>query len=135
MTIGAGSFPQGEDFSFRRSYVYRLAFSGVLGVPVIAGNAFVFPANPVTLFDYVCIFRPSFVPWSSNMYTLGNMLEEYYYMPPGGGPHNPVDYSLQFFPPASAAGAYILNIPFGASTTPNFTPLALAPDDYWLPNL
>ncbi len=135
MTIGNGYFPQGEDFAFTRTLIYRVAFSGILGTPIIAGNVFVFPANPTTLFDYVCVFRPSFIPWSSNHYNLGSLLSEYYYMPPGGGVHSPVDYSLQYFPATGPSGAYVLNIPFGVATTPNFFSLALAPDGFWLPNL
>lgn len=132
MTIGTGTFPQGEDFAFSRALLYRVAFSGVLGVPVILGDTWVFPANPTTLFDYVVVFRANLLPWNSATCTLGTMLKEYYYMPPGGGTHNPVNYSLQYFPATDPSGAYVLNIPFGVATTPTFYTLATTPPDYWL---
>lgn len=114
-----------------RSYITQVSFSGVLGIPVITDNVFFFTANPAIVFDYTCIFKPAFWQWSAGAFFLEDILDEYYYENHGGGPHNPVTFSLAYVPHGLNDLPAINNVPFGVSTAPNYFPLPPATQPYW----
>ncbi len=132
MTIGTLTCAPNCSFRVMRPYTHEVSFSGVLGMPVITDNVFLFPANIVTVFDYVCVFKPSFYHWGNGAFQMNALIDEYYYQPAGGGVHNPVDFSLILVKPTSTHGYVIHNIPFGVSTTPNYFDLPPQDAPYWL---
>lgn len=103
----------------------------MLGMPVITDNVFFFTANPAIVFDYTCIFKPAFWEWSAGAFFLEDILDEYYYEVHGGGPHNPVTFSLTWVANGLAKLPSINNVPFGVSTTPNYFQMPAAPVPYW----
>jgi hypothetical protein len=115
-----------------RPTMLEVSFSGILGLPTITDNVYLFPANVFTLFDYVCVFKPSFHAWGNGAFQMSAIVDEYYYQPPGGGTHSPVDFSLTFVKPTTTHGYVLHNVPFGVSTAPNY--FLLPPQDapYWL---
>lgn len=131
MTIGTFTCTPSTEFRVMRSYINQLSFSGVLGLPVITGNVFFFPANPAIVYDYTCIIKPEFWSWSAGAFFLGQLIDEYYYENPGGGVHHGVNFSLTYVFHGLNDLPSIYNVPFGVAMTPNYFQMPAATMPYW----
>jgi len=109
----------------------HLAISGILGLPVITGNHFLFPHPVLPNEDYHLVMLAAFLPWSSGAFLLKDLVVEYYHTFTGDPAHYPVDFQLSLNVTYEVGHYTLLNVPFGVLTGPNLIPLPPRTVPYW----
>jgi len=133
MTIGTVTYsPQGV-FSFNRAYITHLdLYTNVDNYPSlhtneIRVNSFSFP----NIVQYI-ILKPQVIPWSSNAYTLGWIVDEWYYQTSPFGTHIPYGGLVKFRWSADTQSR-VMMIQTDSPDHHTYFQLAGAPPGYWMP--
>lgn len=126
-------FP-GEDFFFTRSYINGFNIRCDHSASFVSDNiiSFVIDGAPDAVF-YVTI-NEKFIPWSSNHFRLGDIVEDCYYTFLGVPQSTAFPYDVGYLIPLNETrGSIHINVHYGAD---NITiPLPYSPPgDYWLPD-
>jgi len=118
-------------FAFTRAYVRQLVFTTGGWPYTWDGQLFrVFVGDPLIYINNT-LFRPEFIEWSSNCYTLDFIVQECYYQVPPGFAHNPAGNGVNWYP-NSPTNIPSIQIDFVATGAPfSFIELPPAPPDYW----
>lgn len=76
MPIGTVNCPQGDKFSFRRSYLFNFGFPHRMRTILAGGPDYVFQEVLFPGIIYHVSIFPAFWPWTSNMYTLDHIVTD-----------------------------------------------------------
>jgi hypothetical protein len=116
-----------------RSYISAIALQWQANYTILAtGNPFVIRENTFGGYQTHIKLKPEFYAWSSNVYTLDWIFEDWYVTAPGGSPIIP-GQPVQFGISTQSNGIPCIYGVWTPSSAPYiFFSLPPAPPDYWL---
>lgn len=126
------TFIPSDKSNFPRSYITKLVLSDEPGPLSLVDN--ILTLTILVPFTYYHVFEllPEFIPWSSNVYSLSFLIQDYYYIVPPSPTHNPFGATVTFLADKDEGFFKIkIEVP-GSSLVHQDVALAGAPGGYWL---
>lgn len=131
--FGSAAYVPGGQFNFPRSYVYRVTFGFGAGAIITpsGGNFYITDGtNPIV--HVVCNFRPNAWAWSSNVYSLDYLIEDWWLIIDPNPNPLPLNFAL-YYQVWTADNIPELAINIAGATTRYENAMPDAPPGYWKP--